>query len=424
MAAMTSSRAAAATFAGSDRSEGRTLLVLPALAARAGASAGGGGGFVLTRKFIDGVGQYVRHWPGRVRVAVERDDRLGSNLDEIEVHPESLDFDLQWMPGETGLRDLLRNARVVLASLVDKHVDLPAACAATEGAGALVYISEYSLLTRRQIIRTETANPILRWRRERWTAGLEKRYRKAIAEAAGVQCNGTPTHEAYKGISPNAFLYFDTRVRADQLADAASLERRFDHLLAGKPLRLCFSGRLIAMKGADHLPRVAAALARLGVAFTMDICGGGALEANVRETIASAGLESKVRLRGVLDFQSELMPFVRDQVDLFVCCHRQGDPSCTYLETMSCGTPIAGYDNEAFAGVVKTSEAGWTSPMDQPEALASVIAELDRDRPALFTAARASLEFAKGHTFEHTMRRRVEHMLACAEASHAGAGAP
>jgi len=153
------------------------------------------------------------------------------------------------------------------------------------------------------------------------------------------------------------------------------------------------------------------------VPFTMDICGGGALETPMRAAIERLGLSVVVRMRGVLDFKTKLMPFVARNVDLFVCCHRQGDPSCTYLETMSCGTPIVGYDNEAFRGLVDASRVGWLSPLDQPGSLAARIAELHRDRAALSKAALDSLAFASQHTFEKTMRSRIEHILQFARSS-------
>lgn len=386
------------------------LLILPALTA----SPGSNGSFVLTRKFLDGVLEYVKRWPWRVTVCMDQSQQPDSNLDHIEVHSHDLPFTLQWFDEEgiDGILDLIRSSRLVLATLVDQYVDLAATCAQMNV--PLVYISEYTVQTRRQIIRTETSNPILRWRRERWTVQLERRYQKALRLAAGVQCNGTPTFGAYRTINRNPLLYFDTRVRADQLVSDDVLRARTGELLAGKPLRLAFSGRLIAMKGADHLPVVAAQLAQLGVPFSMDICGGGALERQMQQAIHHLGVDREVRMRGVLDFQTELMPFVARNVDLFVCCHRQGDPSCTYLETMSCGTPIVGYDNEAFEGLVEKSLVGWPSPLDQPPALARRIAQLSGQRSALAKAAFNARDFAAQHTLETTMQARIDHMLACA----------
>jgi glycosyltransferase involved in cell wall biosynthesis len=115
---------------------------------------------------------------------------------------------------------------------------------------------------------------------------------------------------------------------------------------------------------------------------------------------------------------------VRDTVDLFVCCHRQGDPSCTYLETLSAGVPIVGYANEAFEGLVRLGKFGWTVPMNDPARLADEIARLDRSRAELGSAARAAIEFARQHSFEATFQRRVDHLAAVVAAGPRPVGEP
>jgi glycosyltransferase involved in cell wall biosynthesis len=238
----------------------------------------------------------------------------------------------------------------------------------------------------------------------------------AIRQAAGVQCNGTPTYDVFRRANTNALLYFDTRVTGPMLIGPGQLEERLA-ASAGQPLRLLFSGRLIAMKGAADLIVVARELKAMGVPFQLTICGDGALLPVMRRQIGAWGLQGCVRLAGVLDFHEELIPHVQRHTDLFLCCHRQGDPSCTYLETMSCGVPIVGYDNEAFEGVVKTSGCGWLVPMNDPWAMATKVAELAPDREQLRRVALASLAFAADNTFDATFERRIAHLRAIARKS-------
>jgi colanic acid/amylovoran biosynthesis glycosyltransferase len=118
----------------------------------------------------------------------------------------------------------------------------------------------------------------------------------------------------------------------------------------------------------------------------------------------------RTKLRGSLDFKTELVPFITNETDLFVCCHGQGDPSCTYLETMACGVPIIGYCNEAMEGLAQVAGTGWLTPINRPLELAERIAYLYTKPAELVSAAIRSLTFARDHTLEKTFRRRIEHL--------------
>jgi colanic acid/amylovoran biosynthesis glycosyltransferase len=117
-----------------------------------------------------------------------------------------------------------------------------------------------------------------------------------------------------------------------------------------------------------------------------------------------------VKMLGVPDFKTNFFSFVKQNIDLFVCCHPQGDHSCTYIETMSGGVPIVGYANEAFQGIAEMSEIGWVVPMNQPKQMAKKIAELSHNREAIKSMLFKSLKFAQQHTFEKTFNAGVEHM--------------
>jgi len=385
-----------------------TLAVLPELRVKIGLK----GTITLTQKFIDGMREYLKYWDGPVTACMQPTEERSWNLDEVEIDRARLPFKVEVISfDDPRLGRVLATAKVILGSVSYHQNQLSSLCRSI--GVPCVYVSENSLKTRCQIVRADTRNPLLCLRRIWWQCNQERRFRRAIRLASGIQCNGTPTFEAYRAINPRPLLFFDTRTSEEMLASEQELKERTDSLLRGSPMRLLFSGRLALIKGADHLVRVASDLRRLGVPFDFTICGGGSLEQQIRSDIDRLGLGNGIRLTGVLDFKTELTPLARRQADLFVCCHRQGDPSCTYLEVMSCGVPIVGYDNEAFQGIVRKSDTGWLVPMNRPEQLAKKIAELNADRPALVKATHKSLEFARQHTFERTFRSRIEHLKTC-----------
>jgi glycosyltransferase involved in cell wall biosynthesis len=240
--------------------------------------------------------------------------------------------------------------------------------------------------------------------------------RKAISIAAGVQCNGLPTFHAYKGLSKHPHLFFDTRTEASMLATRDQISHRSFQLSQGHKLRLTFSGRLTLMKGVNDLLTVADNLRRSAVGdwFELSICGDGDYVGQLRQDIDRMGLGAVVKMRGNMDFKTELVPFLKTETDLFVCCHRQGDPSCTYLETMACGVPIIGYANEAWDQLSEHARIGWTIKTGDAKSMADKIAQLYSAPDEIEKEAVRSLNFASRHTFESTFQARVEHMRSLA----------
>jgi glycosyltransferase involved in cell wall biosynthesis len=387
-----------------------TLTILPPFGAvhLKGEGPSGADGFLMTAKFVRGVLEYQRLWGGPVQVLVEEAERADDNLDNVRWAAADLPFAVRFVRYDSPeMGQHLAGSALVLLAMHHRQLGFAEICRGMNIPA--VFITEISLKTRLQIIAAEAPNPLSRARRSFWAWRQDGKAANAIRVAAGVQCNGTPTYETYRSISRDPLLYFDTRVTAQMLPTPEAVRARAARP-AGQPLRLAFSGRLVAIKGVDDLVRCAAALQRRGVNFTLSIFGGGGLEEGMKRDVAAAGLNDRVRFHGVADFERELVPAMRRQVDLFVCCHRQGDPSCTYLETMACGVPIVGYANEAFAGLNRVSGCGWVTPMNRPEALAAKIAELAKAPDELLSHSLKSLDFASGHTVETTFARRVEHL--------------
>jgi colanic acid/amylovoran biosynthesis glycosyltransferase len=365
-----------------------------------------GGRLLLTRKFVDGMELYKELWKGPITLLCEPADVESDNLDNVEIDPERLSFKTICQPySQERLLRLLDKPSIVLASEGRQFNFVSTTCRLANT--PCVYVTEQSLKTRLQILIAEQRSLLRRVVRSARELRQQTAQNRAISLADGVQCNGTPTYETYNALTPSPLLFFDTRTEERMLTTPQKLEGRTSSL-GRRPIHLVFSGRLHPIKGVDHLPLVANHLRKAGVSFKMSICGDGECMPQLVSAVKELDLEAFVFLRGMLNFRDELLPFVSEQTDLFVCCHRQGDPSCTYLETMGCGVPIIGYANEAFAGLAAIAGTGWITPMNKPAALAAKIASLRPDD--LKNSAEKALSFARDNTFEKTFRRRIDHL--------------
>ena len=352
---------------------------------------------------------YRELWKGPITLVCEPSQEPSDNLDNVEIPIDASPFQVvcEELTDDRLLRLFAPNS-LVLASEGERFNSVSRLC--RRASVPCVYITENTLRTRIQIMKEQRRSSLRSW----WCSSREfmreRAQVKAIILANAVQCNGTPTYAIYKSLTPLPHLFFDTRIEETMLATPERVVARSAHFGPGRPIRLVFSGRLKLIKGVDHLPLVAAQLRRLGIPFEMSICGDGECVPQLRNDIAKMELKDSITLRGTLDFKTELVPFVTNETDLFVCCHRQGDPSCTYLETMACGVPIIGYSNEAFEGLAQVAGTGWVTPINRPLELAERIACLYKNPTELLSAALRSLTFARDHTFEKTFRRRVEHL--------------
>lgn len=387
----------------------KELIVLPALRAERGVK----GGFVLTRKYLEGVGEMVRTWPGPVTSLVEMTDAHSAEFDLMEVGDTSHGAGIEERPRDLGaLMARIRDAGAVLG--FPSRAQMPLARLCRDAGVPLVFVVEYSPATERQIMRADQKNPVRLVRGLVWLWQTDRMRRAAIRDLAGLQCSGTPTYDEYRTLQPNTMVFFDNRLRAPEVATDDFCAAKAARLREGRPLRLTFGGRFVPMKGVMDLPEIAAALKRTGTAFSLDIYGDGPLRDALTARIGALGVADCVTLKAPLEFRTGWIPALRDETDIFVCCHVQGDPSSMYPEVMSCGVPIVGYDNIAFQGIVRHAGTGWSAPVGQPNALAGQLAALDKDREALAASVQKGRDFAIQHVFEATFKARTEHLMGVA----------
>ena len=362
----------------------------------------------LDVKFVEGMRVQQAFWPTRMTCLLRRGARsipFGRVYDRAD-----LPFDLILLdPDEPLHPGHLADQGLIYAGGDDSHcLQLPYIL----GPGQkIVYVIEYTHQTRNQILSLDRSRGLFRRIKGRvWLLQKEMLRRQAFKAADGLQCNGYPAHDLYASMCRDSLLDLDGRMTPDLFATEAEMQAREAHRAQGGPLRLIYSGRLEPMKGAQDLVPVARRLSERGVDFTLDVFGTGSLEGEIASGIATLPDPGRVRLHRPVDFETGLVPFTRRNADIFLGCHRQSDPSCTYVEAMGCGVAVANYDNRMWQRLNAESHAGWGAPIGQPAALADRIADVARHPDQITRCSRNALSFARAHGFQAEFRRRMEHL--------------
>ncbi len=368
------------------------------------------------RKFYDGMMLYKKMWPGAIKCIMNAEESNLPDFGIVTLKSDELEFGCEVLKKDEYVNaGHLLSADIVLAS-GDSFDQLQISAICNQINAKCIYIIENIPETRYQIAAFSTSNPLIKLRRFFYIWNGERKRLKAFNLAHGLQCNGTGAFEEYQQVN-NKLLYFDTRINKDLLISNEELTSRLSYLTEKKPLRLAFSGRLIAIKGADHLVKLAQLLTERELDFSLTIFGSGDLEDSLKTFVKEHHLEEKVALVGAVDFYDELIPKVKKNVDLFVMLHRQSDPSCTYLETLSCGVPIIGYNNKAFSGLLTQADIGWGCELDDINGIADIVERLNSDREYIAQKAKNSIEYARQHDFETTFQRRIDQLYQTAKSA-------
>ena len=373
------------------------------------------GELVFDGKALSGIKEYSRSWGlGRV-VGIFRMQRdLGSDYFVAVSDAETLEK-IQVFEDEQSIAEALAKFDTILLA-GDNFKDLEIFEKIKNKSKRIFFSIENNIHTRFKIIYLENVGIFKKIKSYIWNIFTEIKRKKAFRDCLGIQANGFPAKVAYQNLNRSTMLYFDTRTTIDMVATEQDMRDRAARYLSSKKVELVFSGRLESLKGASDLPKVAKALDDMQVDFCLHIFGQGSLHSQIAGAIESLGLADRVKMHGGVDFKEELVPFIRNRADIFVCTHKQSDPSCTYLETFSCGVPIVGYSNEALDGLIAATAAGWSVESGNAPMLAKKIASLIGSPKTLADAAANALTFAKSHTFELEYRRRVENLLPTAAA--------
>jgi colanic acid/amylovoran biosynthesis glycosyltransferase len=360
------------------------------------------------RKFYDGILLYINEWQGPIRLVMKLSIGKRPDFGIIKKNIIDIPFELIIRPEKKIISaEQLKDSSVVLAS-ADSFDQLHISTICLKENIKCVYIIEYILETRYQINNFETKNLLINLRRRFFIWRSEHKRIRAFKKANGIQANGKPAFDAYKKLA-NTLLYFDTRVEKKSIITDIELSKRLDSLKDTRPLKLAFSGRLIAMKGVDDLILVALRLRDLNIPYHLEIYGAGDLESVLCEKIKKYNLHN-VLLKGSVDFNNTLIPYIKKNIDLYLILHKQSDPSCTYLETLSCGIPIVGYNNKAFLGLLYSADIGWHSPIGDIDSIVKTINTLDKKRTLIHDKAKNAVSFSRHHDFETTFFRRIKHL--------------
>jgi glycosyltransferase involved in cell wall biosynthesis len=169
-------------------------------------------------------------------------------------------------------------------------------------------------------------------------------------------------------------------------------------------LRLLTVGRLSVTKRLPLLLETVARLQGQGCQVHLTVVGGGALEAELRQSLSERDLRDGVTLLGRRE--GDQMPEIYRQHDVYVSASMQEGMSNAMLEAMASGLPIVTTRCEGVDELI--ADNGIVVEDSRPESLATAMERLARDRAALRAMSIAARKKAEGFGWDQVARQYLD----------------
>ena len=364
---------------------------------------------VMDIKFVEGMTYYSRNWNGKVTCMLRQ--RQADFPFKKMYDPNSLLFNIIQHPKNRKIKkEDIEGYDVILCSGDNyEHLHIAEICRNTGQKTA--YIIENIVESRRQMISLDQEKSLLKKAYSTmWMYNQERRRRKAFRKCDSIQANGYPAFDIYKKYNSNIIMYLDNRMTSEMIATTDDMLAREERLNKDETVKIIHSGRLEAIKGSYDIIPIAQELLRKEVKFELHVFGTGNLEIKIKRDIKRYKLENQIFMHGSVDFEKVLVPFAKKNGDIYLSCHRQSDPSCTYLENMGCGLAVVGYDNHMWKALCHESKAGVAVKLCDTKASANSILRMAKNPSELIKYCKAAQEFALKHSFENEFIKRIENL--------------
>ncbi|MEJ6006938.1 glycosyltransferase [Paucibacter sp. AS339] len=171
-------------------------------------------------------------------------------------------------------------------------------------------------------------------------------------------------------------------------------------------LRVCFVGRLVAVKALGLLLQAQARLLQQNIPISLEVVGDGPMRATWQAQAESHGLSRWVRWRGALGAEAVVEAMQRCQVFCLPSVRESG--GAVLLEAMACGRPVIGMNFGGPAEIVD-AEVGWRIEMgSEAEAVTGLCAALEEAQAHPEEAAARGARARERVLAQHTWQARLD----------------
>jgi glycosyltransferase involved in cell wall biosynthesis len=233
-------------------------------------------------------------------------------------------------------------------------------------------------------------------------------YRYCLANSKLALFQGQDVYDAYAPFcsNPHKVYHHIPIYKGDQIADE-ELHAKLARLETGAPLKICYVGRAVDMKGPMDWLDTLHKLITCGVRLKATWVGDGSLLPDMRAKIEALGITECVSFPGFMSDRQQILRTLKDS-DIFLFCHKTQESARCLGEALACGCPLIGYASAYAVELVAHQGGGLFAGQGDWGKLAELIQQLDKSRGRLRELITQARTTGRLYDREASLRDRMD----------------
>lgn len=237
---------------------------------------------------------------------------------------------------------------------------------------------------------------------------LMARFEKRVIEHGSLGLwHGKDCYDAYSPFCKTSYIVHDVHTKPGDAISPAAFAEKVKNAATDPVLRICYAGRMAAMKAPLEWVKAIGVARDLGASLQATWFGDGELREEMQALIAELKLESCVKLYGLERDRNKLLQQIRD-AHLMLFTHITPESPRCLIESLVSGTPIVGYESQYVEELTEHKGGGAFVPVHDWQKLGKLIADLSQNRQQLSQLIQAAGDNGARFNDEAVFQERSE----------------
>ena len=250
--------------------------------------------------------------------------------------------------------------------------------------------------------------PWKRWIKQKIVfPAFDHSYEYCLSHSSLAVFQGQDVYNAYARFCTNPYkLNHHIPVYAGDHILTGDLRDKVQEILSGEPIKICYAGRAIDMKGPFEWIETLHELVKIGVKFEAIWLGDGPMLEEMRKKASTLDIPD-ITFAGFVSERETVLGELK-KAHIFLFCHNTLESARILGEAVACGAPLVGFRTAYPADLVAEHGGGAFCEMGNVKALASLIQLLDDDREQLAELVTSAARSGKDFDRDAALLKRVE----------------